>query len=81
MHVFESQRLFVQLGGVAHAAEAPGGGIAVVLIVAESFAIGRLVFLAEVAASGFVALQGIQAHQLGELEEVGHAAGLFERLV
>ena len=33
------------------------------------------------AAAGFVALQGIDAHQLGQFEEVGHAAGLFQALV
>ena len=33
------------------------------------------------AAAGLVALQRVEAHQLGELEEIGHAAGLFQRLV
>ena len=38
-------------------------------------------FFAEVAAAAFLALQGIQAHQLAELEEVGHTARSFEGLV
>jgi hypothetical protein len=35
----------------------------------------------EVAAAALLADQGVAAHQLGELEEVGDAAGLLERLV
>ena len=42
---------------------------------------GRLVLDAEVAAAGLVALEGVEAHELAELEEVGHAAGVLERLV
>jgi hypothetical protein len=39
------------------------------------------VLLAEVAAAGLLAVERVAAHQLAELEEVGHAAGLLERLV
>ena len=43
---------------------------------------GRLVLLAEVAAAGLARGRSASRHmQLGELQEVGHAAGLLERLV
>ena len=53
----------------------------VLLVVAQALALGVDVLLAEVAAAGLVALQRVEAEQLGELEEVGHAAGALERLV
>src|SRR5207247_8911032 len=40
-----------------------------------------LVFDAEVTADRFFAVQGVDAHQLRKLEEVGDAAGFLERLV
>ena len=41
----------------------------------------RLVLHAEVAAARLLAVQRVAAHQLAELDEVGDAAGLLERLV
>src|SRR3989338_8248909 len=41
----------------------------------------RLVLDAKVAAARFLAVERILAEQLGKLQEVGHAAGLLERLV
>ena len=35
----------------------------------------------EVTAAGLAAVQGVDAHELAQLEEVGDAAGLLERLV
>jgi hypothetical protein len=40
-----------------------------------------VVLFAEVAAARLVARERVHAHQLAELEEVGHAAGRLERLV
>ena len=40
-----------------------------------------LVLGAEVAAAALLAVEGVAAHQLAELEEVVDAAGLLERLV
>jgi hypothetical protein len=57
------QRLFVQDGRLAHAAIFPGGGVGIMLVVALRFAFGGLIFLAEMAAAGFVALQRVEAHQ------------------
>ncbi len=37
--------------------------------------------LAEVAAARLVAVQGVEREELGQLEEVGHASGLFQLLV
>ncbi len=49
-----------------------------VFIVALGLAIGRLVFGTEMAAAGFVAFEGVKAHQFAELEEIGDAACAFE---
>ena len=81
MHVVEGERLFGESGGAAFSLVAPGGDVGVVLVVAEGFAFGRLILFAEMAAAGFVAVERVEAHQFGEFEEVGDAAGLFEGLV
>ena len=41
----------------------------------------RLVLLAEVPAAGLLAVQRVAAHQLRQLQEVGHAPGALQRLV
>ena len=51
------------------------------VVVAQRFAVRRLVLDAEVAAARLLAVQRVEAHQLAELEEVGDAAGLLERLI
>ena len=53
----------------------------VVLVVAQSLAVRRLVFDAEVAAAGLVALESIHAHELAEVDEIRHAPGFLQRLV
>ena len=68
----------MQHRGRADAGELPAGDVAEFVVVAGRFAFLGLVFLAEVSAAAFVAVQRVDAHQLAELEEVGDAAGLFE---
>ena len=53
----------------------------VVLIVAERLALGCLMLLAKMCAGRFVALQRVNAHQLGEFEKISDAPGAFQRLV
>ena len=67
--------------GAAGRSGLPGGDVGEVLVVAQGLAVRRLALLAEVAAARLLAVQRVEAHQLGELEEVGHPAGLLERLV
>ena len=52
-----------------------------VLVVAQSFAFARLGFFPEVAAAGLFAIERVDAHELRELEEIGHAARALERQV
>src|SRR5688572_15035128 len=59
----------------------PGKDVGKILVVAPRFSVGRLMLFAEVAATGFVAGEGIDAHELAEFQEVCHAAGAFERLI
>ena len=52
-----------------------------VRVVAFGLAVGRLVFDAEVAATGFVAVECVDTHQLSEVDEVRNATGFLEFLV
>ena len=49
------------------------------IVVAQRFALRRLVLLAEMAAARLVALGARRAQQFGKFQEIGHAAGVFER--
>src|SRR5712691_12496608 len=81
MHGRELERLLVQHRRHPDARELPGGDVAEAGVVALRLTLRRLILLPEVAAARFLAMQGIVAHQLGELEEVRHAARVLERLV
>src|SRR5262249_30408076 len=81
VHELVRQRLCMELRLDAVALVLPRGDVAEVLVVALRLAVGGLVLEAEVAAAGLVALEGVQAHELAELEEVRDAAGELERLV
>ena len=59
----------------------PGADVTIILIVAPGFAVGILIFLAEMGAARFVAVQGVVTKQLGELQKIRDAIGLFQRLV
>ncbi len=59
----------------------PGRHELEVRVVAQGLALGGLVLLAQVAAARLVAVQRVDAHQLGELEEVGDPAGPLQLLV
>src|ERR1700721_2949182 len=52
-----------------------------VVVVADGLALLGLVLLAKMAATRLVADQRVAAHQLAELEEVGHTPGVLEALV
>src|SRR5207302_8805760 len=58
----------------------PGEDVGEIVIVAQRFAFWRLMFFAKMRAAGFVAGERGDAHPLGELEKIGHAARAFERL-
>ena len=49
-----------------------------VLVVSERFAIGRLMLFAEMRAGRFVALQRVNAHQLGEFQKIRNAPCAFQ---
>src|ERR1700733_7818099 len=66
---------------IAGAAITPRCHVRIMLVIALRLAFRRLILFAEVAAARFVALQGVDAHQLTKLEEIGHTTGLFEALV
>src|SRR4051812_32435113 len=81
MGVLELELLGVQLGSTHVAGPLPGRDVREVLVVAQGLALVGLVLDAEVAAAALLAVAGVVAQELTELEEVGHAAGLLERLV
>src|ERR1700752_298120 len=51
------------------------------IVVAQRFAFGRLMFCAKMCATRFVASEGVNAHQLAELEKIGDAPGALKRLI
>src|SRR5436305_1486779 len=59
----EDQRLLVQRSRAARALGFPRGHVRIIGIVAQSLALGRLVLLAEMRTTGFVAVERISAHQ------------------
>src|SRR5437879_6745387 len=81
MHRLERERLAVQHRGLPDAGELPGRDMAEARVVALRLPLGRLVLLTKMAAARLLPLEGVVAHQLGELEEVRNAPGVLERLV
>src|SRR5688572_31259049 len=59
----------------------PGCDVREAFIVALGLAVRGLMLLAEVPAAGFLAVQRVETHQLGKLEEVGNAIRFLERLI
>src|SRR6185312_12944923 len=81
VNVFELQRLLEQLRLIAVAAISPCRHVRVVFVVALRFAFGRLIFLAEVAAAGLIAVASVDAHQFRKLKEIRDATRLLQALV
>src|SRR5688572_7835730 len=81
VHDFERQFFLVPDGWRVVAGVLPRGDVREIGVVALRIVLGGLVFLAEVAAAGLVALQRVLGEQLAELQEVGHAPGVFQLLI
>src|SRR5580698_2481312 len=78
---FKIERFFVEHRRLVDSLVLPGADVAKVLVVALGLAFGSLIFLAEMTAARFLAMQRVGHQELRELEEVGHAAGVLEVLV
>ena len=66
-------------GGLAALARPlPGADVGEPVVVAQGLALVGLALLAEVAAAGFLAVERIEAHERGELEEIGDAPRALE---
>src|SRR5207253_5151040 len=59
----------------------PRRDIAEVNVVPECFAIRCLKFFTKMGAARFGAIERVKTHQLAELQEIGDASGLLQRLV
>ena len=81
MHGLEMQLFAMQFRRLSVALKFPRKHHGMVFVVAECFAVGRLMFLAEMCSGRFIALQRVNAHQLREFEEIRDAPGALERLV
>src|SRR6266436_3020727 len=79
--MLEGQRLLVQGRRLAGPRVLPRRDVAEVGVVPFGLTLGGLALDAEVAAAGLTPVQGVGANQLGQLEKIGDAAGLLERLV
>src|SRR5579883_1949852 len=76
--VVEVEGLFGEGGRIIGAGVFPGGDVGEIGVVAEGFAFWGLVFLAEMAAAGFAAIERVQTHKFAEFEEIGDASDLGE---
>src|SRR3954454_12451184 len=81
MHVLEVQRLLVQPRLLTSTSVLPGRDVGEMLVIPERLAVFSLVLLSEVAAAGFFPMKCIPAHQLAELQKIGHPAGFLEGLI
>src|SRR6266567_5849724 len=59
----------------------PGKNGREVFVVAQSLAVGRLMFFPKMSAARFITGERVGTKKLSKLEEVGHATGPFERLI
>src|SRR6185312_3468729 len=80
-HVLEHERFLVQHGRPIGTVVRPRRDVGEVLVVALGFAVRRFVLRAEVRAARLLALERVAAHELRQLEKVGHATGMLERLI
>ena len=71
----------MQFGRPTFALKFPCEDGGVVLIVAERLALGCLMLIAKMCTGRFVALQRVNAHQLGEFKKIRDTPGSFQRLV
>lgn len=78
MHRFEMQLFAMQFRRLTVTLKFPREHSCMALVVSECFAIGRLMFLAEMRAGRFVALERVSAHQFGELEKIRDAPGALQ---
>src|SRR2546430_3019179 len=81
MHGFKIERLAMQYRRFSIDLKFPGKHRGVIFIVAQCFAFRGLVFFAKMRATGFIALQCIDTHQLGEFQKIGNTSGTFQRLI
>ena len=59
----------------------PGGHIGEELVITQRLAILGLILLPEMPAARLLPVERVQAHQLPQLQEVRHPAGLLQRLI
>ena len=70
MDVLVLEDFAVQDGRSALRGPLPGGDVGEVVVVAQGLTLGGLALRAEVPATALVAVEGVDAHELGELDEV-----------
>src|SRR5438874_7477556 len=83
MHGLEMERFAMQnwAQNVSVSLKFPREHSGETFVITLGFALGRLVFFAEMRAAGFVAFKRVDAHELGELEKIGNPPGAFKRLI
>jgi hypothetical protein len=78
MNILEHQWFHESIRSVPLACVFPCSDMAKILVVAQSFALLRLKLFAEMSATGFAALQCVQAQELAQFQEICNSARFFE---
>src|SRR6266481_8771363 len=81
MHGLEMQCFAMKFRALTVPLKFPCENGSVAFVVAKRLALGRLMFLAKMGARRFIPLQRIDAHQLGEFEEIRDSPSALQRLV
>src|ERR1051326_4972524 len=83
MNGVEMERLAMKFGrcDLSVALKFPREYVRELIVVAQRFAFGRLMFFTKMCATRFITCERIDAHQLGEFEKIGDASGALQRLI
>ena len=81
VNVLEDQRFLMKNRRLTSPFPLPRRSVRKLVIVAKSLAIRSLALDTKMTAARLTAVECIEAHQLGELEKVGNATCLLERLI
>src|SRR6202022_2302717 len=81
LHVLEDERVLVENRALALAGVLPRGYVREIGVVSKRFSVRCLALLPEMSAARFGAVEGVETHQLSELEEVRNSTRFLQSLI